>query len=410
VDACSGAADSKVEAATCMTRREFMRGSITITAAGFAGAENVRVKANTRSGATATALFEDIIVVPLLSNHTHRGISGSIVQLKDGSLLLATGNPRNEIHPSGIIGRISRDEGRTWGEPFSMQRNFARGETVCPSLVRLQDGRILFGYLTTNNYQGSDLRLYDGHFYVRYSSDDGRTWADPFCATLYPGFHTVNPNRVIQLRSGRIVVPAEWTREVGGGEAGHMVCLCYYTDDSYTWIRSRNFVDTGTTTEEPAVVELKDGQLLMVFRNLKGHVGKAYSHDRGDDWSEPGFFDLPSGLAPQYVTRIPKTGDLLLLWLNNPHAVGYARGEKQATVKVAQLDHEPLGAVRAPLSSAISRDEGQTWEHIRNITSDPQGDYGYQGVTFVRDVALVNYHALEGIHVTRIGIDWFYGK
>jgi hypothetical protein len=31
-------------------------------------------------------------------------------------------------------------------------------------------------------------------------------------------------------------------------------------------------------------------------------------------------------------------------------------------------------------------------------------------VTFVGDVALVNYHALDGIHVTRIGVDWFYGK
>jgi sialidase-1 len=168
-------------------------------------------------------------------------------------------------------------------------------------------------------------------------------------------------------------------------------------------------VDTGKTTEEPAVVELKDGRLLMVFRNLKGYVGKAYSPDHGDSWSEPGFFNLPAALTPQDITRIPQTGDLLLMWLNNPYAVGYERGEKQATVRVAQLEHEPLGAVRAPLASAISRDEGETWEHIRSITSD-QGDFGYQGVTFVGDVALVNYHALDGIHVTRIGVDWFYGK
>jgi len=74
-----------------------------------------------------------------------------------------------------------------------------------------------------------------------------------------------------------------------------------------------------------------------------------------------------------------------------------------------------LGSVRSPLTCAISRDEGQTWEHIRNIAEDPPGeygDYGYPGCTFVENgtVAIVNYHALDGLHVVRIGVDWFYGK
>jgi sialidase-1 len=394
-----------------MTRRQFVRKSIVATAGGIAVLRNGKVAAGAISGAATKALFEDIVVIPMPPNHTHRGTEGSIVQLKDGSLLFAIANQPNEVQQGGIIGRISGDDGRTWGEPFSMQRNFARKDTWNPSLLRLQGGRILFAYNTSNNMQGSDLRLYDGHVYVPYSSDEARTWTDPFCASLYPGFQDVNPDRVIQLSSGRIVVPVEWTKEVGGGEAGHMVCLCYYSDDSYTWVRGRNFVDIGTTTEEPAVVELKDGRLLMVFRNLKGYVGKAHSHDHGDTWTGPGFYELPSPLAPQCIKRIPKTGDLLLLWLNNPLAVAFARGEKQATVtvRVGQIDQE-LGAIRAPLSSAISRDEGETWENIRNITSNPHGDYGYAGVTFVGDVALVNYHSLDGLHVTRIGVDWFYGK
>jgi sialidase-1 len=391
-----------------------MRKSLVTTAAGAAAFQQGKAEASANAGSATKALFEDIVVIPLPTDRTHRGFSGSIVELRDGSLLFATGNPRNEIQQSGIIGRISPDGGRTWGEPFSMQRNFSRYGTLQPSLLRLKDNRILFGYNTLNNYQGKDFRLYDGHFYVRYSSDEARTWSDPFCATLYPGYHTVNPDRVIQLASGRIVVPCDWSREMqnwssGGGEVGHDVCLCYYSDDGYTWVRSRNFVDSGKTTEEPSIVALKDGRLLMVFRNRMGYVGKAYSPDQGDSWSEPGFYELPSPLSPQHITRIPKTGDLLLLWLNNPLAVGFAKGEKQTIVKVGEITRS-LGQLRAPLSTAISRDEGQTWENIRNITSDPQGDYGYQGVTFVGDVALVNYHALDGIHVTRIGVDWFYGK
>ena len=392
-----------------MTRRQFMRKSLVTTTAGVTTLRQGKAEASANSGSSTKALFEDIVVIPLPTDRTHRGMSGSIIELRDGSLLFATGNPRNEIQQSGVIGRISHDGGRTWGDPFSMQRNFARLGTLQPSLLRLKDNRILFGYNTLNNYQGQDLRSFDAHFYVRYSGDEARTWSDPFCATLYPGFHTVNPDHVIQLSSGRIVVPSEWTHEMGGGEAGHAVCLCYYTDDGYTWIRSRNFVDTGKTTEEPSIVGLKDGRLLMVFRNRMGYVGRAYSPDQGESWTEPGFYELPSPLSPQSITRIPKTGDLLLLWLNNPLAVGFARGEKQTIVRIGEITRS-LGQLRAPLSSAISRDEGQTWENIRNITTDPQGDYGYQGVTFVGDVALVNYHALDGIHVTRIGVDWFYGN
>jgi sialidase-1 len=58
----------------------------------------------------------------------------------------------------------------------------------------------------------------------------------------------------------------------------------------------------------------------------------------------------------------------------------------------------------------ISRDDGQTWESPRNIGEDPEGDYGYQSVTFLEDVAVLSYHALDGLHVARIGVDWFYGR
>jgi hypothetical protein len=169
-----------------------------------------------------------------------------------------------------------------------MQKNVARYATLQPSLLRLKDGGILFGYNVMNRFEGPDLRFYDGKFYVRRSSDEGRTWSDPVCATPYPSYHTVNPDRIIQLSSGRIIVPAEWTRELGGGEAGHMVALCYYSDDGYTWIRSRTYVDIGATTEEPSIVELRDGRLLMVFRSRNGYVGRAWSSDQGDTWTESG--------------------------------------------------------------------------------------------------------------------------
>ena len=83
-------------------------------------------------------------------------------------------------------------------------------------------------------------------------------------------------------------------------------------------------------------------------------------------------------------------------------------------VKVAQLQR-PLGAIRAPLTTAVSQDGGKTWKHHRNIAESPKGDYddfGYPGVTWLEDgkVALVNFHARNGIRMGRIRVDWFYGK
>ena len=366
------------------------------------------------AGAAAGRLFaerpvEDLLVVPMVPHRTHRGSTGSMVELKDGSLLFAHANPEHwtDNTRSGVVARISRARGRSWENPFVLQKHVARLATLAPSLLRLKSGAILFGYNVMNRYEGTDLRLYDGKYYVRRSLDEGQTWTDPVCATPHSSYHTVNPDQMLQLSSGRIVVPAECTLELGGGEAGHMVALCYWSDDGHTWVRSQNHVDIGSTTEEPSIVELKDGRLLMVFRNRSGYVGRAYSKDQGDTWTDVGYLTLASPLAPQTIKRIPKTGDLLLFWLNNPDAPGLAKKEKQPMVAIGEIQRA-VGAVRAPLAAAISRDEGVTWEHIRNLTSDPRGDYGYTGASFVDDLVLVNYHSLLGIHVARVPVDWFY--
>ena len=66
---------------------------------------------------------------------------------------------------------------------------------------------------------------------------------------------------------------------------------------------------------------------------------------------------------------------------------------------------------RCALTTAISRDEGRTFVNLRHIRRDPEDDFGYQCVEFIgTDLALVGYHARDGIHVARIGTDWFYGK
>ena len=362
-------------------------------------------------------MFEDNVVVPLDPTHTHRGITGSILRMKDDSLLFIHAK---ELEPTSgwLESRRSTDNGKTWDEPFWPFPVEEKLDTIAPTLMRLPSGEILLFYIfetlpARTPGWGDYTMTCDRHMYLRRSNDEGQTWSHPICAAHYPSICQAQPDEVVRLSSGRILIPVEcpWPTS-----CERYVSFCFFSDDEgYSWWPSKNVVDTKNQTEEPSVVEMDDGRLVMVCRTRLGYLARAYSEDSALTWSEPEMVkDLNEPCAGFHTVRIPTTGDLLTIFCNNPLAPAHYGGEEQPEVQVGELKIH-LGAVRAPLATAISQDEGKTWGHFRNITSDPEGapgDYGYPGLTWIDgdSVALINYHALDGIHLARIGVDWFYGK
>ena len=68
------------------------------------------------------------------------------------------------------------------------------------------------------------------------------------------------------------------------------------------------------------------------------------------------------------LTKIPETGDLLLIWndsLYDPNFDHYGK--------------------RTPLTSAILRDEGNRWENFKNIETDPNYEFTNPYCFFLRD-------------------------
>jgi sialidase-1 len=133
---------------------------------------------------------------------------------------------------------------------------------------------------------------------------------------------------------------------------------------------------------------------MMLMRTYNGYVARAYSTDRGESWSDgkpvPDL-KLPSRASSALnIKRIPRTGDLLLLRCSDGPAEPPRR--------------------RTPFVSVISKDDGETWENERVMMGDPEDDYGYPSLLFVDDTAIISYHQRDGLHVLRIGVDWFYGK
>jgi sialidase-1 len=348
------------------------------------------------ASALADALLEDFHVLQKpKGDHGYRGIMGDFAQLEDGSILLS-------YTDGDLMVLRSVDGGRTWSEPSVLMPRPAppaRGTVCHPSFLRLPDGNLMLTYI----YTTYPVTPYFATNYYRLSADEGETWTEPYCYTPYPGYVQVHNDRLATLSTGRIIATAEGKGYLPSTEdhSGY-VGLTFFSDDGgFSWQSSKNTVDLfgeqRIEVQEADVVELKDGRLLMFARTYSGHPVFAYSEDKGETWG-PGA--LRTDIAMPYaglptVRRIPSTGDLLFIWIDEH----------------AQDPVNPQIHRRCALATAISRDEGETLTNVRHIARDPLDDFGYQCVEFLADGAvLVGYHARDGIHVARIGVEWFYGQ
>ena len=340
--------------------------------------------------------FEDVHAAAMPRRRFgYRGNVGDIAVLHDGRLLLSYSGIRENSGDGTVVGdiegRISHDLGRSWGEPFQLiacPKPYRENEEYRhPGFLRLANGQLLLTYI----YFSGSLPRY-AHTYYRRSTDDGATWGDPFVVTPHAGTNHVFNDKLIQLPSGRILAPCEReAKERGGDHRGYVSTVFYSDDDGYSWRQSENVVNTlPVEAQEPHVVPLRNGRVMMLCRTYSGYVVRSYSDDEGVTWSDGEAvrgLTLSANSSALNVKRIPETGDLLLL---------RSTGTRDR--------------LRTPFVSAISRDEGETWIHELPIGVDPNDDYGYPSLTFIDGLALISYHRRDGIHVARIGIDWFYGR
>jgi sialidase-1 len=363
-------------------------------------------------GASQQTAFEDVVAFKVDPPAFTRGVNGDMIELSDGRLLYAFGDTPDG--PEGMLACYSHDRGRTWSEPrtlLPMPDKALRcpgGEWAStPSFLRRRNGQLMMSFIWAVNE--SDPY---GHTYYRISLDDGQTWSDPKVITSSDSLYTlVHNNKLLRLSDGRILAPAEIRIDVGLNDdhRGYVSTAWFSDDDGHIWKRSDNVVDMlaqGVEAQEPHVVELKDGRLLMLFRTYSGFVGQSYSQDRGRTWSPGEKVDalpLPAGSSALHVSRIPSTGDLLLV-----RCIGNGGKRPDEHPRVFNRRDGHKHPIRTPLTSCISRDEGRTWTHERIIAGDPYGDFGYPCVLHLDDVTLIGYHAFDGLHVARVTPDWFY--
>jgi predicted alpha/beta superfamily hydrolase len=313
------------------------------------------------------------------SKENPRNSEGDIIELKDGRLRLIytrfTGGGGDDA-AADLAMRISQDRGRSWSNDKIVIRHTGGLNVMSVSLLRLASGEIALFYLRKTSQE-------DCRPMMCVSTDEAQTWSEPtVCITDEVGYYVLNNDRAVQLHSGRLILPVAWHQGPGRKRDSAGVIMCYLSDDNgKSWRRSkdsfRGYAPGGQriTVQEPGVIELKDGRLMMYLRTNAGSQYVCHSPDGGETWSKAEPSALASPLSPATIKRVPWAGDLLCVWNDHSGAHPY-----------------PVGR-RAPLCLAVSKDEGRTWSRSQILEGDPDGWYCYTSITFLEDRMLLAYCA-----------------
>ncbi len=308
---------------------------------------------------------------------------GAFVTLKSGKIRFIYTRFREgaaDHSPADLVSTVSADDGRTWSSDHKVEVPNPGGENVMSvSLLRLKSGRIALFYLVKNS-------LLDCRPVVRFSDDEAQTWSEPAVVTTAPGYFVLNNDRVIQLKSGRLVVPLALHRSRGNDPKSYklwdsrgIAVWCLSDDEGKTWREADDWwalpVRSTSGFQEPGVVELADGTLFSWARTDQGAQFGCTSIDEGVPWTLLQKTELASPNSPTSIKRLPGSSDLLAIFNDHSGKFEFPKGK------------------RSPLVAAISSDGGKTWPRRKLIESDPTGWYCYTAIHFTAAAVLLAYCA-----------------
>ena len=326
--------------------------------------------------------------------HYQGSVPNARLAALDDTRLLAT--------VDGPAGIISTDAARTWSAPFPYLQSGKPLQGIPHSVLKLRDGRLGMIYAKKETVKGGSYVTPIRTWMYSHSEDDGKNWSAGVALDLparyeddkdspgeNKGVHVAYPfGDMIQLGSGRLILPLYWYMggrhpdlhgiSVGPGHGmirgkpkhridGHLYeaamggCFTYFSDDlGKTWQRStgsvmvwplpgENGIGGFGATWEPVLVELDRGRVAMFMRTNVGRIFRTISDDGGDHWLLAKATELSSGDVPCWVKRVKTTGDVLIIW------------------NQASADEIRRGYSRGRLSTAVSKDQTESWSHFKTV-------------------------------------------
>ena len=310
-----------------------------------------------------------------------------------------------------IVTRTSSDSGRTWSEPVvAVEPEDGDLNVMSVSFLRLRDGRLALFHIRKRAES-------DGRPVMRVSADEGKTWSAPrYCVDeAHRDYYVLNNARAVRLSTGRIVLPlCRHSVDAGdpqGFESEGRLCVAASDDDGQSWrmicepFKVFDRLKARVTVQEPGIVELRDGRLLLYARTNRRAQWGLWSSDGGATWSKAEPLPLVSpNLAPATITRLTD-GNLVAVWND------YSK-------KPSDPDRIAFAEQREPFSIAWSKDDGRTWSPSRTIEADPPEARPnlyccYFAVREIGDSLYVfhcHHNGLKLSHLTKIPLAWVYAS
>ena len=286
------------------------------------------------------------------------------------------GGPRSHINSEGArsASMVSNDGGKTWeegpalpSEPFNgLEGRLIRAackwwqEHPAAERERLEEE----GYYVANVREGV-VAICAGAYWS-WSDDEGQTWQKmdievPFTATLASGMNS------IQLDDGTIIFPVYGQEKAEGPDSSWVLRSTDY-GETWSFINVGTHADGKTHLNEPEIIELKSGRLLIAMRTggSPDHLWQAVSDDKGESWHS--VRDTGAKGHPPDLLQL-QDGRILLTY-----------GHR----------HEPFG-----IRAVVSDDDGETWglDNIWVLRDDGGGaDLGYPHSVQLKDGTVVTIY------------------
>ncbi len=221
---------------------------------------------------------------------------------------------------SRLVTVESTDRGRTWSEKKPLTERMMHGQSFdCARISKLNDGTLTIICNKLHLEDESSNLWGNDYLYMWHGDAEGTDWGEPI---ILP-FGGRCPDKVTQLKNGRLIVSAQQIRERGEEFWSVMweQFLWYSDDNGKTW---SDKITVGSSKEyslcEGSIIEYGDGILICFMREetFQGlPIMKTISRDNGESWEPVHKSGLDGGHRP--IAGFLQSGDVMVTYRFIPY-------------------------------------------------------------------------------------------